>query len=100
MIEHEGRFYLYYSAERREGGKRIGVAVAIDRPAPFAILGEPLFDPGFPVIDAHPFIDDDGRAYLFLLRTRSPKAPAATKAAFTASSSGRTLCPSSGNPSC
>lgn len=68
MIEYDGRFYLFYSAERREGGKRIGVAVS-DRPTGgFVDLGRPLFDFGYPVIDAHPFVDDDGRIYLFFAK--------------------------------
>lgn len=75
VIEHEGRFYLYYSAERREGGKRIGVAVSDHPTGPFRDLGKPLFDPGYPVIDAHPFIDDDGKAYLYFSQDQVPQGP-------------------------
>lgn len=68
VIEYEGQFYLFYSAERAQGGKRIGVAKS-DRPTgPFRDLGRPLFDFGFPVIDAHPFIASDGSKYLFFAK--------------------------------
>lgn len=72
VVEHEGRFYFYYSAERAEGGKRIGVATSDSPTGPFVDLGRPLFDFGFPVIDAHPFIDDDGRKYLYFAKDQVP----------------------------
>ena len=62
----DGRYYFYFSAG---DGAGIGVAVA-DRPeGPFRdALGAPLVagDPhGAQAIDAHCFVDDDGRAYLY-----------------------------------
>lgn len=75
VYEVKGKFYLFYSAQWKENpGKeienfRIGVAVA-DKPAgPFIDLaGKPLFDPGYPVIDANVFFDADGKAYLYYSR--------------------------------
>ena len=72
VIEYEGKFYLFYSAERPEGGKRIGLAIG-DRPTgPFRDIGRPLFDFGFPTIDAHPFIASDGTKYLFFSMDQVP----------------------------
>jgi beta-xylosidase len=62
----DGRYYFYFSAG---DGAGIGVAVS-DAPAgPFRdALGIPLVS-GYPhgaqAIDAHCFVDDDGRAYLY-----------------------------------
>lgn len=61
----DGRFYLYYTVNREAGvgglEKTIGVAVA-DRPeGPFR---EPT-DLVVRAIDAHPFLDADGRLYLY-----------------------------------
>ncbi len=61
----DGRFYLYYTVHQTtaSGGlqKLIGVA-ASDRPeGPY---GDPT-DLVAPAIDAHPFLDDDGRLYLY-----------------------------------
>ena len=70
-----GKFYMFYSAQWRhnptneEENFRIGVAVA-DKPAgPFKdIRNEPLFDPGYPIIDADVLFDTDGKAYLYYSR--------------------------------
>jgi beta-xylosidase len=75
VYEHEGKYYMFFSADWRDnpGGEaenfRIGVAVA-DRPAgPFTdYLGGPLFDPGYPAIDGNVFRDNDGRFYLYFSR--------------------------------
>lgn len=64
--ERDGKYYFYFSAG---DGAGIGVAVA-DHPAgPFKdALGGPLikeYHHGAQPIDAHAFIDDDGRTYLY-----------------------------------
>ena len=63
MISRNGQYYFYYSA-----GKNTGVAVGPSPTGPFTDLGYPLLtnDPGVgDEIDPHPFIDDDGQAYLY-----------------------------------
>jgi len=69
------KYYMYYSAHWKEnpGNKlenyRIGVAVADSPLGPFIDLtGKPLFDPGYPIIDANVFRDVDNRNYLFYSR--------------------------------
>lgn len=75
VYEHKGRFYIFYSAQWKENpGKelenfRIGVAVS-DRPTgPFTDLSnKPVFDPGYPVIDANILFDENGKIYLYYSR--------------------------------
>jgi len=57
----DGRFYLYYTAGRPEGGKLIGVAVADHPLGPFTDKGRLAGH----AIDAHLFQDDDGALYLY-----------------------------------
>lgn len=61
-----GKYYLYFSAG---DGAGIGVAVADSPSGPFRdAIGIPLvgyYPHGAQPIDAHCFIDDDGRAYLY-----------------------------------
>lgn len=68
-IERNGKYYFYFPTDQ----EHIGVAVG-DRPeGPFKdALGKPLLSKGDPgvvcdrdFIDPCPFIDDDGKAYLF-----------------------------------
>jgi len=69
------RYLLFYSAQWRHNpgneaeNFRIGVAWS-DRPeGPFRDLrNQPLFDPGYPAIDADVLFDDDGRIYLYYSR--------------------------------
>lgn len=75
VYERDGKFYLFFSADWKENpGKelenfRIGVAVADSPAGPFVETGDkPLFDPGYPVIDANVLFDDDGRCYLYYSR--------------------------------
>lgn len=75
VYEVKGKFYLFYSAQWKnnpageEENFRIGVAVA-DKPAgPFIDLADkPLFDPGYPTIDADVLFDKGGKAYLYYSR--------------------------------
>jgi GH43 family beta-xylosidase len=69
------RFYIFYSAQWRNNPTnekenfRIGVAVSDKPTGPFRdIRNAPLFDPGYPAIDADVLFDDDGRVYLYYSR--------------------------------
>ena len=67
--EYQGKFYLVFSAANKSTGRHsIGIAVADKPEGPFTDLlpeGAPLFSPGYSVIDASLFFDDDGKCYLF-----------------------------------
>ena len=75
VYERDGRYYMFFSADWRENPSnelenfKIGVAVADSPAGPFRDLSAgPLFDPGYPVIDANVFCDNDGRCYLYFSR--------------------------------
>ncbi len=75
VYEHQGRFYLFYSAQwKNNPGKemenfRIGVAVSDSPTGPFTDLSDkPVFDPGYPVIDANVLFDPSGKIYLYYSR--------------------------------
>jgi hypothetical protein len=64
--EKNGRYYLYFSAG---DGAGLGVAVSDSPAGPFRdAIGRPLvsyYPHGAQPIDAHCFVDEDGRAYLY-----------------------------------
>ena len=71
----DGKYYLFYSANWKvnptnEGENfHIGVAVADSPTGPFSDLTDgPLFSPGYPILDANVFVDDDGKYYLYYSR--------------------------------
>ncbi|MDR2057791.1 MAG: glycoside hydrolase family 43 protein [Dysgonamonadaceae bacterium] len=74
VYEIKGKYYMLFSADRRENPTgelenfRIGVAVA-DRPeGPFHdLMNRPIFDPGYPVIDANLYFEND-KTYLYYSR--------------------------------
>ena len=75
VYEVKGKFYLFYSAQwqvnptHEEENFRIGVAVADKPTGPFIDLAkQPIFDPGYPIIDANVLFDTDGKAYLYYSR--------------------------------
>jgi beta-xylosidase len=75
VYEVRGKFYLFYNAQWRVNPTkevenfRIGVAVADKPTGPFIdIANQPIFDPGYPIIDANVFFDADGKAYLYFSR--------------------------------
>ena len=64
VYEVKGKYYLFYSAQwkhnptREKENFRIGVAVADKPTGPFIDLApRPVFDPGYPVINANMFFD-------------------------------------------
>lgn len=71
----KGKYYLFYSANWRvnptnEGENfLIGVAVSDQPTGPFIdIKNEPIFDPGYPIIDANVYQEDNGDFYLYYSR--------------------------------
>ncbi|MBQ7171511.1 MAG: glycoside hydrolase family 43 protein [Clostridia bacterium] len=66
--EYQGKYYLVFSAQSSKTNLHsIGIAVADKPEGPFTDLlpeGAPLFSPGYSVIDASLFFDDDGKCYL------------------------------------
>ena len=75
VYEVKGKFYLFYSAQwklnptHEKENFRIGVAVADKPTGPFTDLAnQPMFDPGYPIIDANVFFDTNGKAYLYYSR--------------------------------
>lgn len=75
VYEVNGKFYMFYSAQWKENPTkelenfRIGVAVADKPTGPFIDLyNRPIFDPGYPIIDANVFFDTNGKAYLYYYR--------------------------------
>jgi len=76
VYERNGKYYLWYSANWKDNPTneeeifRIGVAVADNPTGPFVEMnGGPVFDPGYPVIDANVYFDDDnGKVYLYYSR--------------------------------
>jgi beta-xylosidase len=75
VYEVKGKFYMFYSAQWKVNPNkefenfRIGVAVAEKPTGPFIDLTDkPIFDPGYPILDANVLFDNDGRMYLYYSR--------------------------------
>lgn len=75
VYERKGKYYLFYSAQWKVNpGKelenfKIGVAVADKPTGPFVDMQDkPVFDPGYPVIDANVLFAEDGKVYLYYSR--------------------------------
>ena len=74
LYEHQGKYYLFYSADWRHNPNnelenfRIGVAVADSPTGPYTDLyNRPVYDPGYPIIDANLWVEDD-KVYLYYSR--------------------------------
>lgn len=75
VYERDGKYYMFFSANWRENPNgdeeifRIGVAVSDSPTGPFKELSDrPIFDPGYPIIDANVLWDDNGKVYLYYSR--------------------------------
>lgn len=75
VYEVKGKFYMFYSAQWKVNPTnefenfRIGVAVADKPTGPFIDLkNKPIFDPGYPIIDANVYFDKNGKKYLYYSR--------------------------------
>ncbi len=75
VYEVKGKYYMFFSAQWKDNAAndlenfKIGVAVADQPKGPFNDLtGRPVFDPGYPIIDANVYFGDDGKNYLYYSR--------------------------------
>ncbi len=75
VYEVKGKFYMFYSAQWNYNPTnelenfRIGIAVADKPTGPFIDMkNKPLFDPGYPIIDANVMFDKSGKLYLYYSR--------------------------------
>ncbi|MXV15768.1 glycoside hydrolase family 43 protein [Hufsiella ginkgonis] len=75
VYEVKGKYYLFFSAQWRNNPTnelenfKIGIAVSDNPGGPFVDFSDkPLFDPGYPIIDANVFFDKNGRVYLYYSR--------------------------------
>ena len=71
----KNKYYMFFSAQWKVNPTnelenfKIGIAVADKPGGPFIDLSDkPLFDPGYPIIDANVFFDSNGRTYLYYSR--------------------------------
>lgn len=74
VYELDGKYYMFYSAQwkvnptNEKENFKIGVAVSDNPLGPFVdAKSEPIFDPGYPIIDANVFFED-GKSYLYYSR--------------------------------
>jgi len=75
VYHYNGKYYMFYSAQwgynptNELENFKIGVAVADKPTGPFTdIRDKPLFDPGYPIIDANVYFDPNGKLYLYYSR--------------------------------
>lgn len=72
VFEHGGKFYIVFSAMGHNGVHSIDIAVSDTPDGTFEpLLSKPLLAPGYSVIDANVFFDDDGRVYLYYSKDNS-----------------------------
>lgn len=69
VIRYRGRYVMVHSCRvKDESHHALGIAFADSPRGPFVPAEKPLYDPGYSVIDASLFADDDGAVYLFFSR--------------------------------
>lgn len=74
VYEKDGKYYMFYSAQwevnpnNEKENFKIGVAVSDNPTGPFEDMqAKPIFDPGYPIIDANVFFEGD-RTFLYYSR--------------------------------
>ncbi|WP_189605795.1 glycoside hydrolase family 43 protein [Salinimicrobium marinum] len=75
VYKFDDKYYMFFSAQWKNNPNnelenfKIGVAVSDSPKGPFEDLqNQPLFDPGYPIIDANVYQDEDGKFYLYYSR--------------------------------
>ncbi|HEV2294334.1 MAG TPA: family 43 glycosylhydrolase [Tepidisphaeraceae bacterium] len=64
-FEHNGKFYLHYTASSKDFSQRIVLAESASPLGPFKEVKAPWFQSKLCVIDSHVFEDVDGQLYLY-----------------------------------
>ena len=69
VIKYKDEYYLFYSSRSENNTIKISVAKSSNITGPYKDIDKdkPLIDLGKDTIDAHPFIDKDGKPYLFFV---------------------------------
>jgi beta-xylosidase len=75
VYAYKGSYYMFFSAQWKVNPTnelenfKIGVAVSDKPTGPFKEISDrPLFDPGYPIIDANVYFDTNGKLYLYYSR--------------------------------
>lgn len=75
VYKKEGKYFMFFSADWKVNPNnelenfKIGIAISDSPTGPFKeFQDKPLFDPGYPIIDANVFQDKDGKYYLYYSR--------------------------------
>jgi GH43 family beta-xylosidase len=75
VYQVKDKYYMFFSAQwtnnptHEQENFRVGVAVSDSPAGPFKCMTNgPIFDPGYPAIDADVLFDADGRVYLYYSR--------------------------------
>lgn len=73
IVHHNGKFYMYYSARYPKNNQLLLSVAVSDKPeGPYIdVDSKPVFNFGYPAIDADVFIDDDGKIYMYYSRDMS-----------------------------
>lgn len=68
VVEWENSYYMFFTARGKEGRLHLGLAVSDSPAGPYEdVLKQPLFDPGYAMIDANVLIDGENK-YLYFSR--------------------------------
>jgi GH43 family beta-xylosidase len=75
VYQVKDKYYMFFSAQwtnnptHEQENFRVGVAVSDSPAGPFkCMMNGPIFDPGYPAIDADVLFDTDGRVFLYYSR--------------------------------
>lgn len=68
VLKWQGNYLLFYSAHGETESLRLGLAGSRNPLGPFVDVKTPIFESDKAWIDASPFVDTDGKAYLYFVK--------------------------------
>jgi len=68
VVEHNGKFYMTYSARNLDGHLQISIALSPEPLGPFTDISTQIIKQEGSYIDGHIFIDDDGKPFLYYVK--------------------------------